>query len=128
MQSADPGFLLVAWDRVCGNTGARTAGIDRRTARNIEDEPGVPAFLEDLWGQLRSRAFCPMLVWEWMIPKSGSQAAAAQLWNQVGAGSTPGGSYSERKLNTWRRRIRFFRFTVGAYCHQYVQNALRVKI
>ena len=25
---ADPGFLLVAWDRVRGNKGARTAGVD----------------------------------------------------------------------------------------------------
>ena len=33
---ADPGFLLVAWDRVAGNKGARTAGIDGRTARSVE--------------------------------------------------------------------------------------------
>ena len=30
---ADPGFLLVAWDRVRGNRGARTAGVDGQTAR-----------------------------------------------------------------------------------------------
>ena len=29
---ADPAFLLVAWDRVRGNRGARSAGVDRRTA------------------------------------------------------------------------------------------------
>jgi RNA-directed DNA polymerase len=33
---ADPGFLLVAWDRVRGNKGARTAGVDGRTAPSIE--------------------------------------------------------------------------------------------
>jgi RNA-directed DNA polymerase len=27
----DPAFLLVAWDRVRSNSGARTAGIDRKT-------------------------------------------------------------------------------------------------
>ncbi|MFD4985497.1 hypothetical protein [Streptomyces sp. NPDC058374] len=27
---ADPAFLLVAWDRVRGNKGARTAGVDGR--------------------------------------------------------------------------------------------------
>ncbi|HTH48663.1 MAG TPA: hypothetical protein VMB21_14215, partial [Candidatus Limnocylindria bacterium] len=27
----DPSFLLVAWDRVRGNTGARTAGVDGQT-------------------------------------------------------------------------------------------------
>ena len=31
----DPGFLLVAWVRVRGNKGARTAGVDRRTARSV---------------------------------------------------------------------------------------------
>jgi RNA-directed DNA polymerase len=29
---ADPAFLLVAWDRVSGNKGATTAGVDGRTA------------------------------------------------------------------------------------------------
>ena len=31
-----PAFLLVAWDRVRGNKGARTAGVDGRTAASIE--------------------------------------------------------------------------------------------
>jgi RNA-directed DNA polymerase len=29
--AADPGFLLVAWDRVRNNKGARTAGVDGET-------------------------------------------------------------------------------------------------
>jgi RNA-directed DNA polymerase len=70
---ADPDFLLVAWDRVRGNTGARTAGIDGQTARDIEDEPGVPVFLEGLREHLRSRTFCPVPVRERMIPKSGGK-------------------------------------------------------
>ena len=37
---ADPAFLLVAWDRVRGNTGARTAGVDGKTARYIEAVQG----------------------------------------------------------------------------------------
>ena len=32
---ADPAFLLVAWDRVRGNKGARTAGVDGATASFI---------------------------------------------------------------------------------------------
>lgn len=32
----DPAFLVVAWDRVRGNKGARTAGVDGRTAATIE--------------------------------------------------------------------------------------------
>ena len=32
---ADPGFLLVAWVRVRGNKGAKTAGVDGHTAASI---------------------------------------------------------------------------------------------
>src|SRR4030081_1313781 len=32
----DPAFLLVAWDRVRNNRGARTAGVDGETAHYIE--------------------------------------------------------------------------------------------
>ena len=70
---ADPDFLLVAWERVRGNTGARTAGIDGQTARGVETGPGVSAFLEDLRDQLRSRAFRPVPVRERLIPKSGGK-------------------------------------------------------
>ena len=34
----DAAFLLVAWDRVRGDKGARTAGMDGRTACTIEAE------------------------------------------------------------------------------------------
>jgi RNA-directed DNA polymerase len=37
---ADPAFLLVAWDRVRGNKGARTAGVDGQTAYYVEAEVG----------------------------------------------------------------------------------------
>ena len=38
---ADPAFLLVAWARVRGNKGARTAGVDGRTVHAIERWQGV---------------------------------------------------------------------------------------
>ncbi|MFF2351877.1 hypothetical protein ACFVVL_19105 [Kitasatospora sp. NPDC058115] len=41
---AGPAFLLVAWDRVRGNKGARAAGVDWRTAHSIEAEQGVEVF------------------------------------------------------------------------------------
>src|SRR3954467_1194317 len=41
---ADPGFLLVAWNRVRGNKGARAAGIDGRTARSVVAAQGVEEF------------------------------------------------------------------------------------
>ena len=44
----DPAFLLVAWHRVRGNKGARTAGVDGRTARDIERSHGVEGFLADV--------------------------------------------------------------------------------
>ena len=42
---ADPAFLLVAWDRVRGNKGARTAGVDgrdRHVHRGRAGRRGVP--------------------------------------------------------------------------------------
>src|ERR1700692_4766047 len=41
---ADPAFLLVGWARVRGNKGAKTAGVDGRTAVSIEAR-GVEEFL-----------------------------------------------------------------------------------
>jgi RNA-directed DNA polymerase len=70
---ADPAFLLVAWDRVAGNKGARTAGIDGRTARSIADGQGVEEFLDQLRSQLRDRSFQPLPVRERMIPKAGGK-------------------------------------------------------
>ena len=48
---ADPDFLLVAWERVRSNTGARTAGIDGLIARRIEAVGFVPAMLAGLRDQ-----------------------------------------------------------------------------
>lgn len=45
---ADPAFLMVAWDRVRGNKGARTAGVDGRTAVSIQAGQGVGEFLDGL--------------------------------------------------------------------------------
>jgi RNA-directed DNA polymerase len=70
---ADPDFLLVAWERVRGNTGARTAGIDGRTARGIETGPGARVFLDEVRAQLKARTFRPVPVRERMIPKAGGK-------------------------------------------------------
>ena len=69
---ADPAFMLTAWARVRGNTGARSAGIDRRVASQIEALPGgVERFLADLREQVRSGGFAPLPVRRVMIPKAG---------------------------------------------------------
>jgi RNA-directed DNA polymerase len=70
---ADPAFLLVAWDRVRGNKGARTAGVDGRTAVSIQVGQGVEEFLDGLRTSLRDRSFRPLPVRERMIPKTGGR-------------------------------------------------------
>ena len=52
----DPATLIVAFDRVAGNTGSRTAGVDGLTVTHVEEQVGVPEFLEDLRARLRGQA------------------------------------------------------------------------
>jgi RNA-directed DNA polymerase len=68
----DPAFLRVAWDRVRSNKGARTAGVDGRTARSIEAGQGVEDFLDGLRSSLKDGSFHPLPARERMIPKPGS--------------------------------------------------------
>lgn len=70
---ADPAFLLVAWDRVRGNKGAKTAGVDGRTAASIVARVGVSEYLAGLRSALRDRSFRPLPVRERMIPKAGGK-------------------------------------------------------
>jgi RNA-directed DNA polymerase len=69
----DPAFLLVAWDRVRGNRGAKTAGVDGRTAVSIQAGQGVEGFLDGLRTLLKDRSFQPLPVRERMIPKAGGK-------------------------------------------------------
>jgi RNA-directed DNA polymerase len=68
----DPAFLLVGWDRVRSNKGARTAGVDGLTARAIIAEE-VEGFLRQVRASLKDRTFCPLPVRERMIPKAGGK-------------------------------------------------------
>jgi RNA-directed DNA polymerase len=70
---SDPAFLLVAWRRVRGNKGARTAGVDGLTARTIEAGQGVAGMLQELRADLKAQQFRPLPVRERMIPKPGTQ-------------------------------------------------------
>jgi RNA-directed DNA polymerase len=67
----DPAFLLMAWDRVRGNQGARSAGVDGQTVRYVENN-GTEEFLADLRASLKARTFRPLPVRERMIPKPGT--------------------------------------------------------
>src|SRR5215212_8628384 len=69
----DPAFLLVAWHRVRGNKGARTAGVDGQTVAYVERVRGVGAFLADLHAELKARRFVPLPMRERQIPKPGGK-------------------------------------------------------
>ena len=64
---ADPAFLTVAWDRVRGNRGARSAGVDGVTARSVVFGD---VLLQRLRDDLKARSFEPLPVKERMIPKA----------------------------------------------------------
>jgi RNA-directed DNA polymerase len=66
----NPAFLVVAWERVAANAGARTPGVDRATVAWIESRIGVEAFLSDIGNRLKSRVFQPEPVRPVMIPKA----------------------------------------------------------
>src|SRR6266513_3025136 len=68
---ADPAFLLVAWNRVRGSKGAKTAGVDGHTAASIQAR-GVEEFLGALRDCLKDRSFCPLPSRERLIPKPGT--------------------------------------------------------
>jgi RNA-directed DNA polymerase len=68
----DPVFLVHAWERVAGNKGARTPGIDRATVARIETCVGVEVFLNHIRDLLKSGEFQPVEVRQAMIPKGKS--------------------------------------------------------
>src|SRR3954452_3725069 len=65
----DPAFLVVGWDRVRGNRGARTAGVDGVKPRSIGAVDGE-ALLRQLREDLKASRFAPLPVRERMIPKA----------------------------------------------------------
>ena len=64
----DPATLIVAFDRVAGNTGSRTAGVDGLTVADVEEVIGVPGFLDDLRTRVKAGTFAPLPVRERKIP------------------------------------------------------------
>ena len=70
----DPAFLVVAWKRVRGNRGARSAGVDGVAPRSIVF--GTEAFLHRLRDDLKARRFAPLPVRQRMIPKANGKLRA----------------------------------------------------
>ncbi len=77
----DPATLVVAFDRVAGNTGANTPGVDGLTVADVEAVIGVPGFLDDLRAQLKQDTFGPLPVRNARSP------------NRVGAGRFGGSGF-----------------------------------
>jgi RNA-directed DNA polymerase len=75
----DPATLIVAFERVAGNTGSRSPGVDGLTVADVEEMVGVPGFLDDLRAQLKSGTFGPLPVRERMIPKPGGSEKLRRL-------------------------------------------------
>jgi RNA-directed DNA polymerase len=65
----DQATLLVAWDRVSGNRGARTAGVDAVSRYHVEERLGVIPFLEELRSSLKDGTFTALPVKQAVIPK-----------------------------------------------------------
>jgi len=75
----DPATLIVAFDRVAGNTGSRTPGVDGLTVADVEEVIGVPGFLDDLCARLKAGTFAPLPVRERKIPKPGGSGKVRSL-------------------------------------------------
>jgi RNA-directed DNA polymerase len=68
----DPATLVMAFERVAGNTGARTAGVDGIRAADVETS-GIIACLDRIHSELKAGTFRPLPVRERMIPKTGGK-------------------------------------------------------
>jgi RNA-directed DNA polymerase len=75
----DPATLIVAFDRVAGNQGARTPGVDGLTVAGVAETVGVPGFLDDLRAALKGGSFAPLPVRERAIPKPGGSGKVRKL-------------------------------------------------
>jgi RNA-directed DNA polymerase len=75
----DPATLIVAFDRVAGNTGSKTPGVDGLTVAHVEEQIGMPGFLDDLRAQLKMGTFRPLPVRERKIPKPGGSGKLRKL-------------------------------------------------
>jgi RNA-directed DNA polymerase len=75
----DPATLIVAFGRVAGNRGSRTAGVDGMTAADVEEVVGVPGFLDQVRGALKDGSFRPLPVRQRMIPKPGGSGRVRKL-------------------------------------------------
>jgi len=67
------------FERVAGNRGANTPGVDGLTVADVEEFLGVPGFLDDLRASVKAGAFRPLPVRERKIPKPGGSGKVRKL-------------------------------------------------
>jgi retron-type reverse transcriptase len=75
----DPATLKLAFFRVATNQGANTPGVDGVTAAWVEEQVGVPGFLDDLRAAVKDGSFRPLPVRERLIPKPGGSGKLRKL-------------------------------------------------
>ncbi len=75
----DPATLLMAFERVEGNQGARTPGVDSLTVADVDRELGVSGYLDSLRHALKTGEFRPLPVRERKIPKPGGSGKVRKL-------------------------------------------------
>ena len=86
-----PDFLTVAWERVRGNKGARTAGVDRVSPASIAEDGEVVEFLGQAAGAAEGPHVCAAAGAGTNDPQTGQQASFA-------------GSASRPRWTGWFRR------------------------
>jgi len=69
-----PSYLLVAWEHVARNKGARTAGVDGVTVRQIAQRGEVWQFLQEIAASLKDGTYRPSPVRRVLIPKPGGKS------------------------------------------------------
>ena len=90
----DPAFLVHAWERVSGNAGARTPGVDQATVAQIVSRIGVEVFLGHVRDSLKSGEFERVEVRRVLIPKASGapQAGYSDRGRPGGPGEPQGGA------------------------------------
>lgn len=71
----DPAFLVVACNRVRGNRGARSGGVDGIAPRSVVF---ADSMLLGLRAELKARTFEPLPVKERMIPKTSGKVSSSR--------------------------------------------------
>ena len=89
----DPATLIAAFGRVAGNRGAAAPGVDGLTVADVEEQVGVPGFLDDLRAALKDGSFRSAAGTGTEDPQAGRVGEGPQAGHCHGCGpGRPGGA------------------------------------